>query len=312
MSRSIVVIKQSRTTGLSDKSISFPPFHNLHLELMEVKKKLKKNLPPVKIQPIKQAPVKPPTPPPEDIDVGGEEMPDVVDDAATTDDGDADMIDELGGEEGETETEGVDDGEPEPDVPQNPDDLLSPEEREAKEKEEFIWRFKILKKQYPTRNIQDYNEHDDIQLMKTSYERTIREIHLETSVESYRMYLIGGFMATEFICCNWMGIDMKGFANQQKNMMDRYDRLLIELGERSYSRWGLNLPVEIRLIGFIIIQAGIFYVGKLLMSSGGGNMSALFNAMAGGPAPAQTSAAGAQEEGPRMKGPSVKISEKEK
>jgi hypothetical protein len=61
-------------------------------------------------------------------------------------------------------------------LPPNPDfDSPSPEE-----KEEYIWRFKLLKKLHPSHNIQDYNEGDDLQLMKTAYDQTIHEIYNET------------------------------------------------------------------------------------------------------------------------------------
>ena len=98
--------------------------------------------------------------------------------------------------------------------------------------------------------------------MKTSYKRTIRELHLDDSVQSYRTYLTYGFIGMEFICTQWIGIDMSGFTKQQMSMMSRYNTLLIELGEKSYSRWGANIPVELRLIGTILMSAGMFYLGK--------------------------------------------------
>ena len=45
MPREIIVVKRPRATPLADIPINFPPLVNLHLELLENKKKLKKGLP---------------------------------------------------------------------------------------------------------------------------------------------------------------------------------------------------------------------------------------------------------------------------
>ncbi len=149
---------------------------------------------------------------------------------------------------------------------------LTPEEREIKEKEEFLWRFRILKKSYNTNpdiSIPEYNEFSDLHTMKTSYERTIREIYLDDAVESYRGYLFGTWILMEYVCVKLIGIDIKGFTVHQLKNMYKYDRMLIELGEKSYSRWALNIPVELRLIMTIVFQAGIFYVGKIVAENYG-------------------------------------------
>ena len=57
---------------------------------------------------------------------------------------------------------------------------LTPEE---KEKEEYIQRFKILKRQYKNLSIPEYNEHSYLQVMKKLYERLIREIHLDNKIK---------------------------------------------------------------------------------------------------------------------------------
>ena len=339
MVHSLIVVKESRDEPIPDRPISFPPFANLHLELMENKKKLKRNLPPIKIQPLKVQP--PPLPPPKkkeeeedsEIEIEQEEDPkdkkkkgdeskekpakkpkskkkeEIPEDSEDEED---EMVKELGGGKEDKEPEHHEERE-EPEntgvvVEEDPYAGLSPEERERQEKEEYIWRFKILKRQYPKRSIPEYNEHDDFYTMKTSYERTIKEIHLEVNVDSYRMYLIGGFWAVEFVACNILNMDLKGFAAQQQAMMDKYERFLIELGERSYSSWGSNLPVEIRLLGFVVIQAGIFYVGKMMMTSGGANLATIFNAMTGQNSPASSGGSRGSVEGqPKMKGPSIKV-----
>lgn len=333
MVRLLIVTKVPRRTPIPDKPASFPPFDNLHLELLENKNKLKPGLPLIPIQrrrppmPKKQESIQnvpekqnPNTitidtknesennrthktkkkrmkkkrkhrrkPSVESIESEDElvmELGESGDEESFEDegeDGEETVEDEFSGGSGEEHsgTEGEDDED-------DPYAGLSPEEREAMEKEEYIWRFRILKKQYknPSVTIPAYNEHSDLQMMKTTYKRTIKELYLDDAVESYRTYLVGGFMAMEFACTQWASIDMKGFTIQQTQMMYKYDRLLVELGEKSYNTWGMNFPVEIRLIGLVLLQAGIFYLGKIISEKYGGQAADFFKGLTGQP-PAQ-------------------------
>ena len=167
---------------------------------------------------------------------------------------------------------------------------LSPEERAAKEKEEYLWRFRILKKQYgrsASIPIPEWSEHSELGMMKTSYERTIKELYLDDAVETYRTYLLGGWIVMEYVCTQMIGIDLRGFTVQQTRMMYKYDRMLIELGEKSYTRWGMNLPVEVRLIGMILFQAAIFYLGKIISDKLGSSVAELFKGFTGQPPEAE-------------------------
>jgi hypothetical protein len=145
--------------------------------------------------------------------------------------------------------------------------------------------------------------------MKTTYERTVKDLYLEDSVETYRTYLIGGFMVMEFVCTNWLQIDLGGFTTQQMIMMHKYERLLIELGEKSRDRWGLNLPVEVRLIGFILLQAGLFYLGKIISEKGGTTIAELFKAITGQPPASVTNKVTEEGVPKKMRGPSIKVND---
>lgn len=196
---------------------------------------------------------------------------------------------------------------------------LTPEEKEAKQKEEYIWKFRILKKQYGKNAsipIPDYNEHSDLGEMKTSYERTIRELYLDDAIESYETYLIGGWIIMEYVCVKIIGIDLRGFTARQVRLMHKYRRMLIELGEKSYTRWGMSIPVEIRLMGMILFQAGIFYLQKVLQDKFGNEAADLFGGVTGQPAEEKNGDDFNEEEikdvpkkkmnGPRMKAEDIK------
>jgi len=354
--RNLIITKKPRTTPILDKSIDFPPLHNLHLELLEVKKKLRHGVPlnPVQKRVLpkqRQTMEKEPSEKketkeketkekvPENLKSrnvapkkeGKKDTTEKVKKSKKVEQEDDDLIAELGeedihdelGDDGEEVFEDKEEVfedeeevfEDEEIVEEEEDEYagLTPEEREAKEREEYIWRFRILKKQYknPQISIPDYNEHSDVPEMKRSYDRTIRELYLDDAVESYKTYLLGGFIVMEFACISWLGLDFSGFTLQQTKMMHKYDRLLIELGEKSYNRWGMNIPVELRLVGLIILQAGIFYLGKIISTKFGNSIGDLFKGITNQP-PDKSSRSdeSSEEDRPRksktMRGPKIK------
>ena len=363
--KNLKVIKRARAKPLPDIPINFPQFNNLHLELLEVKDKLKKGLPLIpRSKPVLQKPLVPankpnvenfqakesskkvadePSPkaekPPLDKEVPkntGKETPKaeqikVKPKAKKEEDS---LIDDLGeesediidsdaiGESSETGEKSTEDAanDAKEDNEKEEFDIyagLTPEERAIKEREEYLWRFRILKKKYGRNvnvNIPEWNDYSDLSMMKTSYERTIRELYLDDTVETYRTYLVGSWIVMEYVCTEYAGIDLGGFAIQQIHMMYKYDSLLIELGEKSCERWTTNLPVEVRLIGMILLQAAIFYLGKILTEKMGKSVGELFKGMTGQPPVEENTRKPTEnkppaDEGPKMRGPKVKASD---
>ena len=319
--RKLVITKKPRSDPIPDKPIDFPPLENLHLELLENKRKLKKGLPLVPVK-SKRRPFKPPSrktdKETDQEQPSHEHRSKKKKHRNKTSDDDADMINELKDEEdseveihtksdgGSSESEGSDPEEEEENDEEEEEDPyagMSPEEREAAEKEEYVWRFRILKKKYksPSVPIPEFNEHSDLVHMKTTYDRTVRELSLDRNVARYQKYLLGGFMLMEYVCTQHMNIDLSGFTAQQS--MTDYDLLLVELGERSYNSWGSNLPVEVRLVGLIIFQAGVFYLGKIISSQFGSKVSDLFGGFTG------QQDGQSQKPKKKMRGPKIKPDE---
>lgn len=356
MVRELIVIKVPRKDAIVDKPVSFGKLENLHLELLEIKKKLKKNLPPLRL--IKKKPpvevtnstnenIQQPPPPQQtrniddDVAMGASVAsaaasilkgrnvketyapPDPENIPPPPSDFFNDEDNQQTPANNQQQTPNIYNQQPQ--YEEQPQDFQQsqyeeqeevvedPAEVERKEKEEYIWRFRILKKKHGAKeSIPDYNEHDDLSIMKTTYERTVKELSLDSSVQKYKMYLLGSFIALEYGCGALLGLDMKGFAEQQIKNISSYDSLLVELGEKSGETWGSSLPVEIRLLLLVLFNAGIFLGSKLLQSQGGGNMAALFSmlsAINGGNTNVQIPAA-PQEDAPKerkMRGPSVKM-----
>lgn len=371
--KNLKVIKRARAKPLPDIPINFPQFNNLHLELLEVKDKLKKGLPLIpRSKPVLQKPTpvssksnvenfqaKDPSKktdelaPPKKEKALDKETPKIEDKEAPKNtkketsgaektkiknkpkkEEEDSLVEDLGeesedtldsdaiGESTETGEKSIEDvaNDAKEDNEKEEFDIyagLTPEERAIKEREEYLWRFRILKKKYGRNvnvNIPEWNDYSELSMMKTSYERTIRELYLDDTVETYRTYLVGSWIVMEYVCTEYAGIDLGGFAIQQIHMMYKYDSLLIELGEKSCERWTTNLPVEVRLIGMILLQAAIFYLGKILTEKMGKSVGELFKGMTGQP-PAEENARKPTEnkspadEGPKMRGPRVKASD---
>ena len=157
--------------------------------------------------------------------------------------------------------------------------ISSEEQYDEDVKRELMFKMDLLRKSYPNSIIPEYSIHSDYNSMKRAYESTVRRLSLDSSVENYKTYLIGGFMLCEFVLGNYLGFDMVGFTQQQILTINSYEVLLIELGEKSYIPGGSKWPVEIRLLFMIICNAGLFIVSKMIMKQTGSNLIGLINNM---------------------------------
>ena len=155
---------------------------------------------------------------------------------------------------------------------------LSAQEEEDT-KRELIFKFDLLKKSYRSANVPEFTIHSDLNMMKKTYESTLRTLSLDKSVEDYKRYLVGGFMLMEFFCGNWLGFDMSGFTQQQMVSMNSYEKLLIELGEKSYVPSGSKWPVEVRLLFLVVMNAAFFIISKMIMKKTGSNLMNMMNTM---------------------------------
>jgi len=170
---------------------------------------------------------------------------------------------------------------------------------EVERRRDLMFRFDILKKSYKEASIPEISQFMDVETLDKMYQDTVRRVALDGKVEGYRRFLNMGFMGIELLFSNVLKMDMTGFAKQQMMSMNSYERILIELGEKSLldktkSQW----PAQVRLMFTIVMNAVIFVMGKAVMGGGlakvmgggggggglgamGGLMSGLMGAMGG-------------------------------
>jgi hypothetical protein len=179
------------------------------------------------------------------------------------------------------------------------------EDAEETEKRELLFKFELLRKSYGSSvDIPEFSVHSDFKTMKRAYESILRRVSLDSNVENYKTYLISGFMIIEFTLGHWLKFDMQGFTQQQILNMKNYERLLIELGEKSYVPGGSDWPVEVRLLGMILVNAMFFVISKLIMKKTGTNIIGILNSSSYDMRYSQGGASGNKR---KMKGPSIDI-----
>lgn len=181
------------------------------------------------------------------------------------------------------------------------------EQEEEDLKRELMFKIDLLKKSYPNSTIPEFSIHSEYNTMKKTYDSTVKRLSLDSTVDNYKTYLIGAFMGCEFVLGNYLGFDMEGFTQQQILTMSTYDTLLIELGEKSYIPQGSNWPVEIRLLGLVLINVAFFIFGKIVLKKTGSNFIGMLNSMNNKSASQTTSSIPAQKR--RMKGPDISLDE---
>ena len=173
------------------------------------------------------------------------------------------------------------------DVSQDDDDL----------KRELLFKFELLRRSYKNTSIPEFTVHSDYKTMLRSYETVVKQVNVDSNIENYKSYLVTGFYIVEYVLGYWLKFDMQDFTKQQILNMNKYEHLLIELGEKSYVPEGSKWPVEVRLLFTIVINAAIFIITKMVMKKVGSNLFGMMDAVPQQP----------QEPKRKMRGPEINL-----
>lgn len=147
---------------------------------------------------------------------------------------------------------------------------ITANEEEEEEKRQLLYKFEKIKRSYKGAKIPEFNDYTDLKHLKQMYNDVLRTVTLDATMTDYRQYLCYGFFAMEFIFGKIFKTDISGFAANQIASLDTtnsYDALLIELGEKSYMSGFSTLPVEVRLLGVLVVNAAMFIAMKKVSNS---------------------------------------------
>ena len=143
-----------------------------------------------------------------------------------------------------------------------------PEETEDEKKRRILRRLRTLKKIHPSANIPDFDYEDDLDLMTRVLDDVAFDLKIDQNVSFYRTILYGYFGGVEFLS-GFLDYDMVGFASSQIKIMNRYDSLLMELAEKNSGGWTSNLPVEVRLLGLVVLNTAIYFLFRYISNTKG-------------------------------------------
>lgn len=148
-------------------------------------------------------------------------------------------------------------------------------EQDAKIRADFRVKFGILREAYPKMNIPEPGGIVPIYLIYNEYQQYVKKIHVDSSVESNKTYLLILWLLIEIGGTKLFGLPFSGYTKAQLNYMNKYQMFLVELGEKTYNAsGGSSWPVEFKLAGLAIFNAIIFVLIQYLVNTMGAAGSA--------------------------------------
>lgn len=152
------------------------------------------------------------------------------------------------------------------------------EETDSSKKRDLEFKFRILRKAYKDAQIPDVTSYMDLKTMERIYDDTVRQLSLDSTVENYTKYLQIGLFVVEFVMTKFFKIEiMNGFTQQQLLGMNQYEKLLLEIGEKSYFSGKKQWPAELRLMFIILVNTAVFIGTKMLFKATGSNVMNMIN-----------------------------------
>lgn len=161
-------------------------------------------------------------------------------------------------------------------IPQqlDPEEIQRRKVAEAKSRANYRVKFGILREGYPKMEIPEPTEDQSLEEIEAMYREYVKRIHVDSSVEQNKVYLLILWLLIEVVGCRFLRLPFGGYTMNQFKYMNKYQMLLVELGERSYeSTIGEGWPVEIRIGIMAIFNAVIFILVKMLADKVGSDMA---------------------------------------
>lgn len=102
----------------------------------------------------------------------------------------------------------------------------------------------------------------DPKTIETAYYHTVHKLKTRSQAAWYKQVLFAVCYVLEMVLGSIVGLDMQGFAIEQWKQINKYDDLLIELGEKYMSESAVRFPVEARLAGVLLFNAALYALSR--------------------------------------------------
>ena len=148
------------------------------------------------------------------------------------------------------------------------DKQLTGEDLRSRAQDCFL-KYQILQKswqEYKFPNIDEKLVQSNPQIVIDTYRVSVERIQIDMDVNQYKIALIIMFLVIEVVCVKVLGLNAGGYTLSQIKAMNRYEKLLIELGEKKMMIGGDSWPPEVRILFIGLFNCGLFILMKYLSS----------------------------------------------
>lgn len=142
------------------------------------------------------------------------------------------------------------------------EEIVDKEALNQEERSDILWSLKKLKRYQNIKSFPHYDEFTPLNDLKRILKEIKREAILDENVNQTRQYMMMGWFGLEKICTEYLSIDLSGFTAYETQNMNEYEKVLVELGERSYLNWSEGFPPEFKLLYLMVSHAALFHVKK--------------------------------------------------
>lgn len=159
-----------------------------------------------------------------------------------------------------------------------PNYALMNNEQKAHFRAMFVAKFNILREAWPNQRFPEITPEMPLEEVHAQYDVFVKQIYVNQGADGYKVYLVILWLAIEAFLCKILKLNAGGYTVYQMNSMNKYQKLLIELGENDLKATGgviaqSTWPVELRIFGLALINALFFIAIKWLSGFIGENMA---------------------------------------
>lgn len=147
------------------------------------------------------------------------------------------------------------------------------------QKREILAKINMMKMIYPNLQCQYMNMCTDLDFMRNEYNEQMLKLHVRDKTAQYKKIMAVLFYFIEWALGKGAKMNVAGYAKFQINNLSQYDRLLFELSNKRYMPDAPErYPVELRILGMVVINTAIFIVmQKVTTSISGSSFADLTN-----------------------------------